>query len=704
MERKQGPGGGHGNPPAGPGGCRRGAIFIFAACLASALSLSPARAQTSWRDTRVPGGALVTAMHSLPGILLAGTFKGNIFRSTDGGRIWTPAVTRSTRPIVDFLTVGTVTLAASGMEPHSGMAGCHSGYCPPWVDMGGLHRSTDAGATWSASGPLEVLAFAMRERTLYAATLRGTYRSQDTGRTWSKLVEALPTGTPGFPYNIGLHRLAFLGDRVFAWNQVARRIGSGRLSGDSLTWTSSPYPVGSIESMVILAMTVQDGWLLTCRRLMDSLPETYRVERSRDGTTWEVLAPRKFLDMGTLGGTLYGWDGTGLHSSTDGGRTWSTAGSPVAGPPSASRILPLQGGGIARYGRETGSILIRTSGGDAWVAANDGLYDFPVPTLAFLRGALLAYSPASRGQFAAPGEGWRALGTHSMNPNPLFARFGEKVLSTTAGLQISSSGSPGAWDTLSTRMFPGLAASPAWTAAYESHLSITVCEADAACRTVTPAHLPPAYLPTPFSTVERNAYRGMAISGDSLYLLLDSLYLSVDRAVTWKVVAPNAPAAPGAFSMHHGRLLLGGASDPLRPGNPSGLLWAWDAATRTWSGPGWDAFAAPGAVRAIASRPGETYVGTDSGLYARVPGGTGWTDLSEGLPCRGVTALAVEGDRLAAGTSCGPVMIRDLAPASSRRTPRAARRPITYPTGYFGDGGRAWRRVDGRAVVPATHR
>ena len=159
--------------------------------------------------------------------LYAGTNGGGIFRSTDSGATWTALNTGLTSGII-------YAMAASGSDVYAGTYGggifrlsgttwtaVNTGISPSarvyslmvngndlWAggeliinDAHHLFRSSDRGATWTATGgantsksaaPSEsVYSLAVNGTTLMAATYDGIYRSTDNGTNW-KLLESLP--------------------------------------------------------------------------------------------------------------------------------------------------------------------------------------------------------------------------------------------------------------------------------------------------------------------------------------------------------------------------------------------------------------------------------------------------------------------------------------------------------------------------------
>ncbi|MFZ5863947.1 MAG: di-heme oxidoredictase family protein [Nitrospirota bacterium] len=119
-----------------------------------------------------------------PRMVYAGGFGGRVFRSDDGGASWSETRVGADVYRVTTLTVdaGDSSVPALDNRPTAVYAG---------TSGGGVFRSDDGGATWSALAGLPdrtVYAVALDPRiptTLYAGTPTGVYRSLDRGARWT---------------------------------------------------------------------------------------------------------------------------------------------------------------------------------------------------------------------------------------------------------------------------------------------------------------------------------------------------------------------------------------------------------------------------------------------------------------------------------------------------------------------------------------
>ncbi len=189
-----------------------------------------------------------------PSTVYASVGSGGVFKSADGGNVWTPAWPASSNQAVGALARGSDGTLYAGTGEGSNPSGGGSTF------MGdGLYKSTDGGATWQLSGlpdsgafgrivvnpddPKEVWAAASGSLT-WVSGERGLYHSTDGGKSWQ--LALAPTGDhvgavdialqPGNPHVI----LASMWDHYrnngsFFYGGV----GSGlyRSTDDGQTWT-----------------------------------------------------------------------------------------------------------------------------------------------------------------------------------------------------------------------------------------------------------------------------------------------------------------------------------------------------------------------------------------------------------------------------------------------------------------------------------
>jgi hypothetical protein len=121
---------------------------------------------------------------SRPTTLYAAISPGVVFKSVDGGVTWRAASTGLIcRVYGDACLV--IALAIDPATPTTLYAGAAQGF----ANSGGVFKSVDGGASWSAAatGPVSVFALAIdpgTPTTLYAGTFDGVFKSVDGGRSW----------------------------------------------------------------------------------------------------------------------------------------------------------------------------------------------------------------------------------------------------------------------------------------------------------------------------------------------------------------------------------------------------------------------------------------------------------------------------------------------------------------------------------------
>src|SRR4051794_18152083 len=153
-------------------------IAAALACLPTALCFAQ-----GWRAVGPYGGAaeFVRISKSRPELLLAGTRRGLIFRSEDGGRTW--AGVASPAPPDCVLHA----LELHPTKPEQWFAGFD---CDLVVANAGLYESADSGKTWHRSGALSGLgvwsiAFSASTDRTGVGTTSGVFLNSDSG--WKRI-------------------------------------------------------------------------------------------------------------------------------------------------------------------------------------------------------------------------------------------------------------------------------------------------------------------------------------------------------------------------------------------------------------------------------------------------------------------------------------------------------------------------------------
>ena len=232
--------------------------------------------------------------------ILAGTWGGGAFLSTDHGANWT-AVNTGLKGTYVYC------LAASGMHLYAG------------TDSGAFH-STNHGASWTSitAGLTDtmmyraVYAFAVNGTDLFAGTNNGVFLSTDNGACWT-------AANAGLPDEFAASALAVSGTDLFAGSQWTHG-GIFHSTDRGSSWTT-------------VTTGAQDSYIYSFGA---NGPDLFtgggfgRVYRSTDnGTNWVAvntgLMTASVSALAVSGTNLFaGGSGGGTFRSTNNGTTWST--------------------------------------------------------------------------------------------------------------------------------------------------------------------------------------------------------------------------------------------------------------------------------------------------------------------------------------------------------------------------------------------
>jgi photosystem II stability/assembly factor-like uncharacterized protein len=235
----------------------------------------------------------VSPSHQESGIsvVYAGTEPSNLFRSADGGRNWErlpalrelPSESRWSYPPRPW-THHVRTIALDYADP---------GWIVVGIELGGVMRSSDGGATWVDHNPQahsdahQLLTHALAPERLYEVAGQGVARSDDRGETWSRFEDGL--------------------DRRYAWAEALD-------PADPDLWyvsvSRSPFAAhGSGDGQARLWRSRGDGWTP-----IDSWGDDPALRRMPYALSALPGQPGRLL-VGLRGGTLLITD--------DAGESWS---------------------------------------------------------------------------------------------------------------------------------------------------------------------------------------------------------------------------------------------------------------------------------------------------------------------------------------------------------------------------------------------
>lgn len=295
---------------------------LAACCVMVALACSvPLAAQsTSWQKTTASLGTPVTAILPLnSGLVFAASSNGALIRSTDGGATWT--ATPIPRGAV-------ISLAADSL------GGIIAG------TTGGAVRSVDRGVTWAKAEiapdnvAIRVITVAS-DGTLYAGTPEGLYRTPING-TWTATTKTDPIAAV----------TTVMADELYISSSFT---DAARSTDQGVTWT--PIPIGSTS---VLTMTAQRSGI---RKYIFAAGRDgiYRSpNRGNDWETWPTGVTR-FASIALSGqSTLYVGGDSGVVRSLDTGSTWTPINDGLEG--SAITELAVAADGSVYAGSFTGNV------------------------------------------------------------------------------------------------------------------------------------------------------------------------------------------------------------------------------------------------------------------------------------------------------------------------------------------------------------
>ena len=354
-----------------------------------ALAAGPAAAQITpaverWSPVG-PEGGTITALAVAPGsrrTLYAGTEKGLVFRSTDGGTTW--ALTR------DILSpfAPEAPVAALTVDRHDAAlvyaAVCFELIEPPFV-FGGIFKSSDGGRSWTQ---LENHFFNCRVRdvaidphdsdVLFATTDFGLFQSLDGGASWQPNV-TFPT-SPLFGDLPAVESDPFTAGTLFV---IHNDLGLHKSTDGGATWTAQNAGLPAAPSLLDLELDPHTPGTLYINAVPSANPAVSPVYRSSDGgATWapaaEGLGGRRVRDLAAgeslLGTTaLYAATPDGVFRSLDGGQSWTAPPASTTARDVLVVAAPVEGAGQAFAGTRHLGVFRSTDGGHLWRAINRNL-------------------------------------------------------------------------------------------------------------------------------------------------------------------------------------------------------------------------------------------------------------------------------------------------------------------------------------------
>ena len=369
---------------SGNGNQENGSVWVATSDSQNEIQLG----EIDWTQTGGPYGGTIMSLHATPeGILFAGTNRGGIFRSTDGGDTWVSAneglrvYENNMLPVIFALTQKENTLYAGTND--------------------GLFYSVDNGASWQqlAHFPDEMIGIsgiAFIGDALYIGrhTEKGVFFSNDNGKSWTQVDSGL-TGRLG-------PRLIARGTTLFAqmWDRVFR------LKAGETSWTK----------LVIKDPSKRDA-ILDITKFVVSDEVIYAAAdrglfRSTDmGDSWIPIGSeamqRFYGELAAVGNTVF-YIGSGIAGgqvlrSSDAGNSWTTFNTDLTNQ-SLLSITALSENTL--YVGTLSGVFRSTDGGESWTKINTGIINTHIEDLVFFRNALYTVTGGGIVKSADDGNSW----------------------------------------------------------------------------------------------------------------------------------------------------------------------------------------------------------------------------------------------------------------------------------------------------------
>lgn len=351
-----------------------------------------------------------------PLTIYAGTPSSGMFASHNSGEHWTQFGAFPGRQVCSLA------IDPANPDVFYAVVGCAGG--------GGAFRTTDAGLHWNrldvggvGYGPLQTLVIdPMTPTTLYAAVdLGGLFKSTDSGATWTPIGSGVIS-----PYARLLVVDPAASATVYAGTFRSDRTGGIYKSIDGGdTWQE--MNVGLPDQFGVLVLTVDPSQPRTLY-----IGTTVGLFKSTDGAaTWTAADPgRKETDISAIAidplvpQTIYALSSTACYAcpsavskSLDGGAQWVPL--QVTSPADPVQTIAVASDGTVYAGTLYGGVFKSRDGGSTWSAARNGLHATNVRSLAVAQGTpSIVYAGVHGGIFARiPGSGWRDVSIGLAGPN-----------------------------------------------------------------------------------------------------------------------------------------------------------------------------------------------------------------------------------------------------------------------------------------------
>lgn len=358
-------------------------IFIFGLSI-----FSESIAQSFWRQSNGPYGGEVTAFAiNSDGHIFAGTRGGGVFRSTDNGASWTAANAGLTSTRILALAISSSGSIFAGTED------------------GGVFQSPDNGATWIPKNNgltvKYVIALAITSEGYILAGVGnagGAFRSTDNGNSWAP-VDTRLAGFGVWAFAIKTNAYIFAGT---SFGYVYRSADNGA------TWT-----LVNIEPAFanVRALAVDSQGLVFAGTQSDGIFRTMD-----DGKNWvSVNNGLTNLEVRALAinseGTIFAGTQGGIFRSADNGENWRSVNAGLANLEVRSLFINSRGDILA--GTQGSGVFRSMDNGNGWAPVSIGLSNTFIWALAISsNGTIWAGTRGGSGVFRSSdnGNSWTPAG------------------------------------------------------------------------------------------------------------------------------------------------------------------------------------------------------------------------------------------------------------------------------------------------------
>ena len=339
-----------------------------------------------WLQTNGPYGGTIISLHATPeGILFAGTNRGGIFRSTDGGDTWVSTSEGLRGPSNNSLP-SLLVLTQEGNVLYAGT-------------NGGLFYSVDNGDSWQQLAHFQdeivgISGVAFIGDTIYIGRhiKESVFFSDDNGKSWSQIDNGL-TGRGG-------PKLFAIGTTLFAqmWHHVFR-LKAGEKSWTQLTLNDSRTK-STVESNI-------RGFAMSGKMLYAATADGNLFRSTDMGNSWESIKPKSmqhsYNTLAAVENTVFYISDGRVFRSTDTGNSWTTFNTDLTNQ-SLLSITALSEK-ILYVGTLNG-VFRSTDGGESWTKINTGIINTHIEDLVFFRNALYTITSDGIVKSADGGNSW----------------------------------------------------------------------------------------------------------------------------------------------------------------------------------------------------------------------------------------------------------------------------------------------------------